>query len=92
MEKEPQPHQNLEEILREKGYRIEEHPEENWNDCGHGNCFEEAHWFIEGSAYCPEHKETALKILEKADKEYEQEKAERKRAATEQEKRFRKLW
>lgn len=92
MEREPQIHQNLEETLREKGYKIEKIEEENWNQCGCGNCFEDAKWSIEGSAYCPQHKEGALKILEESDREYEKTKMEQKRITKERKEQFRKLW
>lgn len=83
MEKEPKIEKSLEEKLREKGYKIEPVEKENWAQCDKDNCFKEAKWFIEGSFYCPGHKEGAIKALEEIDKDAERRRLEQERIVEE---------
>lgn len=72
MEKEPKIPESLEDVLRKKGYKIESYEEtENWAQCDKKDCFQEAKWIIEGTFYCPQHKEGALKLLEEISNEVE---------------------
>ncbi len=87
MEKEPKIEKSLEERLREKGYIIEPIGERNWAQCDKENCFSEAKWFIEGSFYCPEHKEGAIKVIEEIDKDIARRRSEQERIMEERRKR-----
>ncbi len=94
MEKEPKFEKSLEEKLREKGYKIEEInlSEDEAMQCD--KCikendnfqFRQEGWFIEGSFYCPEHKDGATKTLEEIDKDAEKRKLEQEQIIEERRK------
>ncbi len=75
METEPKIEKSVEEKLREKGYIIEP-VKDVLTQCDNDSCFSEAKCYIEGSFYCSEHKENAIKSLEEIDKDAERIKKE----------------
>ncbi len=83
----PTKSENLESGLRKKGYRIEKMSLSETGPIQCETCMKEGHfdfydeaWFIEGNAFCQEHKEGALKKLEEADKKAQEEKTKRENA------------
>ena len=94
MEKEPKIEKSLEEKLRERAYQIErvqlsEDESIQCDKCMNENNNFEFHgegWFIEGSFYCSNHKEGAIKILEEIDKDTERRKLEQEQIIEERRK------
>jgi len=86
MEKEAKIEKSLVEKLREKGYQIERAQLSEDESIQCDKCMNESNnfefhregWFIEGSFYCSNHKEGAIKVLEEIDEDVERRRLEEK--------------
>ena len=94
MEKEAKIEKSLVEKLREKGYQIERAQLSEDESIQCDKCMNESNnfkfhregWFIEGSFYCSNHKEGAIKVLEEIDKDVGRRKLEQERIIEERRK------